>query len=89
LAEYAVDFMISSRYKRSAKNNVSISDAFTQVIWEDTTSIGCSMRKKKDEYYVVVHYLRKGKHPGFFMTNVEMPVKSKQILFSHFIALVQ
>jgi len=57
------------------------------MIWKDTTRIGCSMLKKKNEYYVVVHYLSKGNQPGFFMTNVEMPVKSEQLLFHRFIFL--
>ena len=45
------------------------------------------MLKKKDEYYVVVHYLWKGNQPGFFMTNIEMPVKSEQMVFHRFIGL--
>jgi len=39
------------------KINILIADAFTQMIWKDTRSVGCSLLKKKDEYYVVVHYL--------------------------------
>ena len=81
--------MISNKYRRSGKNNIFIPDSFTQMIWKDTTSIGCSMLKKKDEYYVVVHYLRKGNQPGFFMTNVDMPVKSKQTLFPRLIGFIQ
>jgi len=45
------------------------------------------MFKKKDEYYVVVHYFRKGNQQGFFMTNIEMPVKSEKMLFHRFIGL--
>jgi len=69
------------------KINILIADAFTQMIWKDTRSISCSMLKKKDEYYVVVHYFRKGNQPGFFMTNIEMPVKSEKMLFHRFIGL--
>ena len=45
-------------------------ERFTQLVWKNTTKVGCGMQKMGDKMIVVAHYYNKGNMAGEYEENV-------------------
>ncbi|XP_076819778.1 uncharacterized protein LOC143465408 [Clavelina lepadiformis] len=48
---------------------------FTQVIWKETSSVGCALRRLGSETFVVAHYRRAGNEELTFFSNIQEPTR--------------
>ncbi|CAK8671844.1 uncharacterized protein LOC143466037 [Clavelina lepadiformis] len=49
-------------------------DAFTQLVWKETSSVGCALRRLGSETFVVARYRRAGNEISTFFSNIRQPI---------------
>jgi len=63
-------------------NNLFIADEFTQVVWNNTTSMAVDIEIKENKLYVVIVYSPAGNERNNYVTNVGRLKELKDIDFN-------